>query len=125
MATGALEAAVIATAREQLLLSAAEGYSEVVLPDKLGAIEAAAAVFRENDFGYALIGGLAVGIRSGVPRATLDVDFAVSTPVARDTLRDKLVARGFRLRGEFAHSMNFEHERASRCSSRSANFSTR
>lgn len=80
------------------------------LPDKLGAITAATAVFSESNVAYALIGGLAVGIRTGVPRATLDVDFAIATYVDRKVLTERLLERGFRLVGEFAHSINFEHE---------------
>jgi hypothetical protein len=79
------------------------------LPDKLGAIEAAAAAFQDAGVAYALIGGLAVGVRSGVPRATLDVDFAVPTTADREATSAALAARGFRRTGVFAHSMNFVH----------------
>jgi hypothetical protein len=79
------------------------------LPDKLGAISAASAVFQQHRIPYALIGGLAVGVRSGVPRATLDVDFAIPTTAERRSLTSTFEARGFRLKGQFAHSINFEH----------------
>jgi hypothetical protein len=87
------------------------GYTSNVteLPDKLGALEAAAGAFAEHGVAYALIGGLAVGIRSGVPRATLDVDFAVLTTVDRQWLSDVLSARGFVQTGVFPHSINFKH----------------
>lgn len=98
-----------ATRREQLLAAARRGYAAEVLPDKVGAIEAAAGVFAEHGVPYALIGGLAVGIRSGVPRATLDVDFAVPTTIERPWLSGKLAERGFRETGAFAHSINFQH----------------
>lgn len=88
--------------------SYAPGMSE--LPDKLLAIEAAVAVFSRNGVAYALIGGLAVSVRSGVPRATLDVDFAVPTAVDRVVLSQQLVASSFTLAGSFAHSLNFRHE---------------
>jgi len=78
-------------------------------PDEIGAIAAAAQVFAENRVAYALIGGLAVGIRSGIPRATLDVDFAVATAVDKEALSAALKDRGFALVGEFAHSINFKH----------------
>ncbi len=81
-----------------------------VLPDKLAAIAAAEAVFSEQGVPYALIGGLAVGIRSGVPRATLDVDFAIRTDTDLEQLTRRFQARGFQLVGEFAHSVNFKHE---------------
>jgi len=80
------------------------------VPDKLAAIAAATEILSQGGFAHALIGGLAVGIRSGVPRATLDVDFAVVSTVDRAQLAARLTARGFRLIGEFPHSINFRHE---------------
>jgi hypothetical protein len=79
------------------------------LPDKLAAIRASVAAFEEGGVEYALIGGLAVGIRSGVPRATLDVDFAVHTALARTRLVELFTARALVVTGEFAHSINFRH----------------
>jgi hypothetical protein len=60
--------ATTATGREQLLIAQAAGYARVVseLPDKIRAIRAAAAALVEGAVPCALIGGLAVGIRSGV-----------------------------------------------------------
>src|SRR5687768_605279 len=106
-----LRAAAAATRREQRLRAGLLGYTSSVteLPDKLGAIAAAAGTFAEHGVAYALIGGLAVGIRSGVPRATLDVDFAILTTVDRQWLGDVLSARGFVRTGVFPHSINFEH----------------
>jgi hypothetical protein len=106
-----LRASASVTLREHLLIEGASRYRDLVsgLPDKLGAISAAASVFRKCHVPYALIGGLAVGVRSGVPRATLDVDFAIPTGVERRSLAAALEACGFRLKGEFAHSINFEH----------------
>jgi len=99
------------TRREQALGVAVARYAGSVadLPDKLGAIEAAAAAFRDAGVAYAVIGGVAVGVRSGVPRATLDVDFAVTTTADRDATTAALVARGFRRTGVFVHSINFVH----------------
>ena len=112
MAIADLQTAVRASEREQLLIARRSGYAAEVsdLPDKLGAMTAAATVFSENGVAFALIGGLAVGIRSGVPRATLDVDFAVPSSVDRTWLTACFVKRGFLLKGEFAHSVNFQHE---------------
>ena len=56
-----------------------------------------------------LIGGVAVGIRSGVPRATLDTAIAVRSTVERQAITDALAAAGLRLTGTFAHSLNFRH----------------
>lgn len=106
-----LHGAAKATRREQLLIAAIRGYPAGVseLPDKLGALGAATSVFRHASIAYALIGGLAVGIRSGVARATLDVDFAIPTALDRVKLASQLSAAGFVLTGEFAHSINFVH----------------
>jgi hypothetical protein len=52
---------------------------------------------------------VAVGIRSGVPRATLDIDLAVRSTVGRETLVEALTRAGLRLAGAFAHSPNFRH----------------
>ncbi len=111
MVLGVLEAVAAATRREQLLSLGQAGYAAGVsaLPDKLGAIEAAASVFTDNGVAYALIGGLAVGIRSGVPRATLDVDFAIPTTIDRTWLSERLTENGFSETGIFPHSINFEH----------------
>lgn len=79
------------------------------LPSKLGAIEAATALFRSLGVPYALIGGVAVGIRSGVPRATLDVNFAVPTTTDMEALVEGFLERGFVFKGRFAHSVNFAH----------------
>ena len=106
-----LEVAAFISSREHVLIAGRPGYARRVsaLPDKIGAISEAAEVFGELRAPYALIGGLAVGIRSGVPRATLDVDFAVATRVDPQGVARRLEARGFRRKGEFSHSMNFEH----------------
>jgi hypothetical protein len=111
--SGILQAAAAATRREQALLALRTGYApeEAVLPDKLGALAAAIAVFDGHGIAYALIGGLAVGMRSGVPRATLDVDFAIATSVDRAAVAALFVDHGgFRKTGEFAHSLNFVHQ---------------
>jgi hypothetical protein len=78
--------------------------------DKLAALESAEAVFTQAGAPYALIGGLAVGIRSGVARATLDSDFAVSTRADRASLRDRFVAAGFQVKGQFPHTLHLLHE---------------
>jgi hypothetical protein len=112
MAISHLKAAAAVTAREQVLIFGHRGYPSRMadLPDKLGAISAAAAIFQQNRVAFALIGGLAVGVRTGVPRATLDVDFAIPTTVDRAWLIDRLVERGFRWKGSFPHSVNLEHD---------------
>lgn len=107
-----LHVAAAVSLRERILLAGADGYARDMskLPDKLRAVEAAAAAFEEVPTAYALIGGLAVGIRSGVPRATEGVDFAIPSTASRAVLAAALGRRGFRQTGEFAHSVNFLHE---------------
>jgi hypothetical protein len=111
MADSALRQAARASTREQLLARSAAGYPAAVsqLPDKLAAIAAAAEVFVREGVAYALIGGLAVGIRSGVPRATLDVNFAIPMSADGGAVARAFQASGFQLVGEFPHSINFRH----------------
>jgi hypothetical protein len=100
------------THREQMLAVARARYAGRDVPDapdKLEAIDAATGALRDAGVAYALIGGVAVGIRSGVPRATLDVDFAIVTTADREATTAAFAARGFRRTGVFAHSMNFVH----------------
>lgn len=107
-----LKAAARASAREWLLREPASGYDPAgsSVPDKLAAIRAAVGAFERCSTSYALIGGLAVGVHTGVPRATLDVDFAIPTQADRDLLERTLSACGFSLVGRFAHSVHFRHE---------------
>lgn len=77
--------------------------------DQLTALRDAVAALETAGVRCALIGGTAVGARSGVPRATLDVDLAVPTSYSRPSVVDALVGAGFELRGEHAHSVNFRH----------------
>jgi hypothetical protein len=81
---------------------AAEAEKLTALVDTARALDAAS-------IPYALIGGLAVGIHSGAPRATLDVDIAAATSVGRARVAAALEGAGFRKMGEHAHSMNFRH----------------
>lgn len=111
MASSDLEVASVITEREHLLIRAASGYGAtlVTLPDKLGALSAVARTLSAAKLPHALIGGLAVGIRSGVPRATLDVDVAVSSSANRAEVVQLLTRAEFELTGEFVHSVNFRH----------------
>lgn len=106
-----LSAVAALSLRHHQLMAAKAGYPRGVsaLPDKLSAIRAAVAVFQRHGASYALIGGVAVGVRSGVPRATLDIDFAIPTALDRAPLVQEFVAEGFQPRGQFAHSLNFVH----------------
>jgi hypothetical protein len=107
-----LEQAALAAQREQALLARGLRHPRAVaqLPDKLAAIKAATGAFSDQGIAFALIGGLAVGVRSGVPRATLVVDFAVPSTVDRARIVAAFPGRGLRLKGQFPHSVNFQHE---------------
>ena len=56
-----------------------------------------------------LIGGLAVGVRSSVPRATMDIDLATASKVDRSKVIVALTDAGFSHSGSFPHSENFLH----------------
>jgi hypothetical protein len=77
--------------------------------DKTAALVDLAAALDAIDAAYALIGGVAVGIHAGVPRATLDTDVAVVSTSDRAAVIDAMTRAGFRLVGQFVHSANFRH----------------
>jgi len=86
-----------------------EGTGMAAEPEKLTALVDTARALNTASIPYALIGGLAVGIHSGTPRATLDVDVAALVSSGRATVVTVLEGAGFRKTGEFAHSLNFRH----------------
>jgi hypothetical protein len=99
-----------ATARDQLLGRAARVTGSVMAEtDKIAALLDAVEVLDHLGARYAVIGGGAVGIHSGVPRATLDTDFAVPTSFDRVRVIDSMTKGGFRFVGEHEHSINFRH----------------
>lgn len=103
-----IESIARATRRERLLIAALEG--RIVEPgDQLSALLDTARALKRAELPFALIGGIAVGIRSGIPRATDDIDIAVSTRVARPEVTSVLKGVGFVIRNEFEHSLNFRH----------------
>ncbi len=106
-----LQEIAAATARDRLLIAAHRGRGESVEegPDKVAALLDTARVLDELGARYALIGGVAVGIHAGVPRATADTDVAVLSTVDRAALVRTLVSAGFRAAGEFRHSTNLRH----------------
>ena len=95
-------------ARERVLIAARRGTEpDMEQADQVSALLDAVRVLDGAGLAYALIGGLAVGVHSQVPRATLDVDFAVPSTARREDLIAALAAAGFTLSGEFPHSLNF------------------
>jgi hypothetical protein len=98
------------TARERLLIASTREATMVdEAPDKLAALVDAVRALDGIAAAHALVGGVAVGLRSGVARATIDTDIAVRSTVERSAIVEALSASGFRLTGTFTHSLNFRH----------------
>ena len=79
------------------------------VPDKLEALIEVVRALDRLGAPHALVGGVAVGLRSGVPRATLDTNIAARSTVARRAIVEALTGAGLRLTGTFSHSLNFRH----------------
>jgi sugar phosphate isomerase/epimerase len=95
------------TARERLLSAPA---GRTMDPEaQLEALLDAARALREARVAFALIGGLAVGMRTGVPRATIDIDLAVVSSASAAEVTRILAGAGFDRTGVFPHSLNFRH----------------
>ena len=111
-AVARLEQIAIASARDRILIGARRGaWCEMEqTPDKTAALVDLAMTLDAIGVAHALIGGVAVGIHTGVPRATLDIDVGVISTVERASIVAALTAAGFRLVGEFPHSLNFRHQ---------------
>ena len=78
-------------------------------PDKVAALADVVRALDRLGAIYAVGGGGAVGIRSGVPRATIDTDVAVRSTVGRDNVINALTEAGLRHTGTFPHSITFRH----------------
>ncbi len=104
-----LDAIARLAAREHLLISSIRGAPMEASPDKIAALVDVVRALDAVGAAHAVVGGVAVGIRSGVPRATLDTDVAIRSTFARSAVRAALEGAGFRLTGEFTHSLNFRH----------------
>jgi hypothetical protein len=110
-AAARLEQIAAVSVRDRILIKARWGVlcDMDLTADKTAALVDLAAVLDAIGAGYALIGGVAVGIHAGVPRATLDTDVAVVSTMSRAAIITALTEAGFRLVGEFSHSANFRH----------------
>ncbi len=104
-----LEAIGRLTIRESWRIAASRGVPMADVPDKVSAIADVTRALGGIPVLHALVGGVAVGIRSGVPRATLDTDIAVSSSVSRAAVIAALTGAGLAHTGSFAHSLNFRH----------------
>lgn len=110
-ARATLQAITAISTRERVLIAASRGERREMSDeaDKLSALTDAVRALDAADAAHALIGGLAVGIHSGVPRATLDVDLAVRSTVDRAAIIAAMTTRGFNSVGVHPHSVNFRH----------------
>jgi hypothetical protein len=97
------------SAREHVVIASSRGSMMQPVPDKLGALSDVVAALDSLGAAHAVVGGIAVGIRSGVTRATLDTDVAVRSTVLRDRIIETLTGAGFLHRGSHPHSINFRH----------------
>jgi hypothetical protein len=106
-----LRAIAAITARDRVLIAAHRrgGEDMASAPDKVAALLDATRALTAMGVPYALIGGVAVGIHSRVPRATMDVDLAVSSRSDRTRIAHALIDAGFRATGTYRHSVNFRH----------------
>src|SRR5688572_14018348 len=96
-----LRAIARVTQRERTLIASfrredAMGSEESQLAALLDAVR----ILTQSGAPYALIGGVAVGVHSGVPRATNDVDLAILSSESRIHVVAALCAAGFELAGE-------------------------
>ena len=109
MDTSALETIARITARERFLIASSRGATMDESPDKVAALADLVRALDRLGATHAVVGGVAVGIRSGVPRATVDTDVAVRSTVERDSVIGALTEMGLRHTGTFSHSINFRH----------------
>src|SRR6266566_4893106 len=101
-----LEAISRASARDRVLIAMRRGGGAgmVETPDKVAALMDATRALGAMGAPHALIGGVAVGVHSGVPRATADTDLAVFSTLDRSAVIQALIGAGLRPTGEFSHS---------------------
>lgn len=78
-------------------------------PDKVAALVDVVRALDRLEIAHALVGGVAVGVRSGVPRATIDTDVAIRSTADRPRLVEALTAAGLTHTGTFPHSINLRH----------------
>lgn len=106
-----MEAIAAVTTRDRILIAAhREGDTQMIeIPDKVVALLDAVRALDETNVPYALVGGIAVGIHSGVPRATEDTDLAVCSTVDRRLVTTAFTAAGFAVVSAADHSAIFQH----------------
>jgi hypothetical protein len=91
MQPGALEMIARISARDQRLIASSRGVTMDESPDKVRALADVDRALDRLGAACAVGGGVAGGIRSGVPRATLDTDVAVRSTVERDRVIEAFI----------------------------------
>jgi len=81
----------------------------VETPDKVAALMDTTRALAAIGAPHALVGGVAVGVHSGVPRATAHTDIAVLSTLERSAVIQALIGAGLRPTGEFSHSAELRH----------------
>jgi hypothetical protein len=114
MEPATLHAIANLTARERLLIASFRGTPMDESADKVAALADAVRALDRLGLAHALVGGVAVGLRSGMPRATLDTDIAVRSTLDVEALGEAFHAVGFQRTGGFPHSVNFRHRSGER-----------
>jgi hypothetical protein len=105
-----LEEVAAATTRDRFLIAGHRGEEQMAsAPDKVAALIDTVRALESLPVSFALVGGVAVGIHSGVPRATADTDVAVLSTADREAVSRVMMGMGFRKTGDFRHSANFRH----------------
>src|SRR2546427_7623591 len=106
-----LEAISRASARDRIPIAMRRGggASMVETPDKVAALMDATRALAAIGAPHALVGGVAVGVHSGVPRATADTDIAALSTLDRSAVIQALIGAGLRPTGEFSHSAELRH----------------
>src|SRR2546426_498545 len=89
-----LEAISRASARDRILIAMRRGGGAgmVESPDKVAALMDATRALSATGAPHALVGGVAVGVQSGVPRATADTDIAVLSTLDLIAMKERAAA---------------------------------
>jgi hypothetical protein len=109
METSVLTTIARISARERRLIASSRGATMDESPDKIAALTDVVRALDRLGAAFAVVGGVAVGIRSGVPRATIDTDVAVRSTVGRNHVIEAFTEAGLTHTGTFPHSINFRH----------------
>ena len=98
------------TCRDQRAIASARGESTVAEPSSLeSALIDASRLLTAEAVPHALIGSIAVSVRTGWARATPNVDFALQSATSRESPVAAFVTAGLQHKGAFEHTVTFTH----------------